>query len=39
MSSLSIHPVEYLTVHVHYEEMRTRLMRSPALLLGEVHKS
>ena len=39
MSSLSIHPVEYLRVHLHYEEMRTRLMRSLRLLLGEVHKS
>ena len=34
MSSLSIHPVEYLRVHLHYEEMR-----SLRVLLGEVHKS
>lgn len=34
MSTLSIHPVEYLRVHLHYEEMR-----SLRLLLGEVHKS
>ena len=33
MSTLSIHPVEYLRVHRHYEEMR-----SLRLLLGEVLK-
>jgi len=38
MSSLSIHPVEYLRVHLHYEEMRARLLRSLGLLLGEVCK-
>ena len=25
MSTLSIHPVEYLRLHLHYEEVRTRL--------------
>jgi len=39
MSSLSIHPVEYLKVHLHYEEIRPRLLRSLRLLLSEVHQS
>ena len=28
MSTLSIHPVEYLRLHLHYEEVRTRLRAS-----------
>jgi hypothetical protein len=36
MSTLSIHPVEYLRLHVHYEELRTRLLRSLGVFLGEV---
>jgi spore maturation protein SpmA len=28
MSTLSIHPVEYLKLHLHYEETRTRLLSS-----------
>ena len=28
MSALSIHPVEYLKVHLHYEEIRGRLQSS-----------
>jgi len=39
MSSLSIHPVEYLKVHLHYEEMNKGLLRALRLLLGELHDS
>lgn len=34
MSTLSIHPVEYLKLHLHYEETRTRVLSS----LGSVVK-
>ena len=34
MSTLSIHPIEYLRVHLHYEETRTRVLSS----LGSVAK-
>ena len=39
MSTLSIHPVEYLRVHVHYEEMRIGLLKFLRFLLGEIHKA
>ena len=34
MSTLSIHPVEYLKLHLHYEETKTRVLSS----LGSVVK-
>ena len=39
LSTLSIHPVEYLRLHRHYDEMRTRLLRVLGLLLNQVQKS
>ena len=36
MSTLSIHPVEYLKLHLHYEEIRTRLLSSLGLVVKKV---
>ena len=39
MSALSIHPVEYLKGHLHYEEIRTRLLPSLGLVARKVFNS
>jgi spore maturation protein SpmA len=39
MSTLSIHPVEYLRLHVRYEEIRTRLLRAVRSLVKKVFES
>ncbi|MDX1778429.1 MAG: hypothetical protein R3339_06080 [Thermodesulfobacteriota bacterium] len=39
MSALSIHPVEYLKGHLHYEEIRTRLLSSLGLVARKVFNS
>lgn len=36
MSTLSIHPVEYLRLHLHHEEVRTRLRASLKSLFANV---
>ena len=39
MSTLSIHPIEYLRVHVHYEEVWTRLVTSLGSLVKKLFES
>ena len=39
MSTLSIHPVEYLKAHLHYEETRTRVLSSLGLVARKVLNS
>jgi hypothetical protein len=39
MSTLSIHPREYLRLHLHYEEIRTRFLTSPGSLVKKVFES
>ena len=39
MSTLSSHPVEYLKLHVHYEEIRTRLLSSVGSVVKKVFNS
>ena len=39
MSALSIHPVEYLKAHLHYEETRTRVLSSLGLVARKVFNS
>ena len=39
MSTVSIHPVEYLKLHVHYEETRTRLLSSIGWVAKRVFNS
>ena len=39
MSTLSSHPVEYLKLHVHYEEIRTRLLYSVGSVVKKVFNS
>ena len=39
MSTLSIHPIEYLRVHLHYEEVRTGLLASLGSLAKKVFES
>ena len=39
MSTLSIHPIEYLRVHLHYEEIRTRLIGQLRLFVKKVLES
>jgi hypothetical protein len=36
MSTLSIHPIEYLRLHLHYDEISTRLITPLKLLLKKV---
>ena len=36
MSTLSIHPIEYLRLHLHYEEVRTGLLASLASSVKKV---
>ena len=39
MSTLSNHPVEYLKVHVHYEQIKTRLLSSVGSVVKKVFNS
>ena len=39
MSTLSNHPVEYLKIHVHYEQLRTRLLSSVGSVVKKVFNS
>ena len=39
MSTLSIHPIEYLRLHLHYEEVRTGLLASLGSLVKKVFES
>jgi hypothetical protein len=39
MSTLSIHPMEYLRLHVHYEGIWTRLLTSCGSLVKKVFES
>ena len=39
MSTLSNHPVEYLKVHVHYEQIKTRLLSSVGSVVKKVFYS
>ena len=39
MSTLSIHPIEYLRLHVHYEGIWTRLLTSLGSLVKKVFES
>ena len=39
MSTLTIHPVEYLKLHLHYEEIQTRLLSSLGLVVKKVSNS
>ena len=39
MSTLSIHPIEYLRLHLHYEEVRTELLASLGSLVKKVFES
>ena len=39
MSTLSNHPVEYLKIHVHYEQLRTRLLPSVGSVVKKVFNS
>ena len=39
MSTLSIHPIEYLKLHLHYEEVRTGLLASLRSLIKKVFES
>ena len=39
MSTLSSNPVEYLKLHVHYEELRTRLLSSVGSVVKKVFNS
>ena len=36
MTTLSIHPIEYLRLHLHYEEVRTGLLASLRSLVKKV---
>ena len=38
MSTLSIHPIEHLKLHLHYEEVRTGLLASLGSLVKKVFK-
>jgi hypothetical protein len=39
MSTLSIHPIEYLKLHLHYEETRIRALTSLKSLVKKVFQS
>ena len=39
MNTLSIHPIEYLRLHLHYEEVRTGLLASLGSLVKKVFES
>jgi len=39
MSTLSIHPIEYLRLHLHYEAVRTRLLTSVGSYVKKVFES
>jgi spore maturation protein SpmA len=39
MSTLSIHPIEYLRLHLHYKEVRTGLLASLRSLVKKVFES
>jgi spore maturation protein SpmA len=39
MSTFSIHPVEYLKLHLHYEETRTRVLSSLGSVARKVFNS
>ena len=39
MSTLSIHPIEYLRLHLHYNEVRTGLIVSLGSLVKKVFES
>ena len=39
MSTLSIHPIEYLRLHLHYEEVRTGLLAPLGSLVKKVSES
>jgi hypothetical protein len=39
MSVISIHPIEYLRLHLHYEEVRTGLLASLGSLVQKVFES
>jgi len=39
MNTLSMHPIEYLRVHVHYEEFRTLLLTSLGSLVKKIFES
>ena len=39
MSTVSIHPVEYLRLHLHYDEVRTRLRASLESFFANVCES
>ena len=39
MSTLSIHPIEYLRQHLHYEEVRTGLLASLGSFVKKVFES
>ena len=39
MSTLSNHPVEYLKIHVHYEQLRARLLYSVGSVVKKVFNS
>jgi hypothetical protein len=39
MSAFSIHPVEYLKLHLHYEETRTRVLSSLGSVARKVFNS
>ena len=39
MSTVSIHPIEYLKLHLHYEETRIRVLASLGALVKKVSES
>ena len=39
MSTMSIHPIEYLRIHLHYEETRTKVLASLGSLVKKVFES